>query len=781
MAGVRAQSDYSTPYSFSTLAGVSSIGSTDGIGSAARFYGPHAVAVDAAGNVFVTDTGNHTIRRIAPLGEVSTLAGEPGIEGSSDGVGHIARFSYPEGIAIDAAGNLYVADNGNHTIRKITPAGLVSTLAGMAGSQGSADGVGNAARFNFPTGVAVDRSGNVYATDTGNHTVRKIAPGGVVSTLAGLAGNAGYDDGVGDGARFWHPGVVAMDRSDNLYMITRGPVSNARNRIESLRKITLAGVVTTLASGHVSVLEFESTSVHGMAFDSAGNRLETKGHAIQRTSADGTTTTIAGSPPVGYEGGYADGPAGLAKFDLPRGLTVDVTGNIIVADTDNNVVRKVSLGGEVITLAGMPVPIARGSADGVGGAARFHSPAGIGIAPTGEIYLADPGNYTVREITLQGSVTTLAGTAGRFGTTDGTGGAAQFRYPTGIAVDLQGNVFVADEFFSIRKIATDGSVVTLVAAYNGRSVAVDVNGDLYVVVRGVVRKITRAGVVIDLAGQEFQFGSADGAGANARFSGDGGITVDPAGFLYVADTLNHTIRKITPSGMVTTFAGSADIPGYADGVGSDARFYWPNEVAADAAGNLYVADTFNQAIRKITPTGVVSTAAGLVDSPGSTDGTGSRARFYYPQGIAVDTAGNLYVTSSTTVRKGRLAAIPVITVQPKSVSAATGTSVKFSVTAVGVPEPSYQWYFNGNPINGATGDSLTAMVGPAAVGDYTVVVANDLGSATSRKATLAIVQAPAGSSSSGSRGGGGALGIWFLAVVTALAAVHCLKFQSIFG
>lgn len=226
---------------------------------------------------------------------------------------------------------------------------------------------------------------------------------------------------------------------------------------------TLAGVVTTLASGHVSVLEFESTSVHGMAFDSAGNRLETKGHAIQRTSADGTTTTIAGSPPVGYEGGYADGPAGLAKFDLPRGLTVDVTGNIIVADTDNNVVRKVSLGGEVITLAGMPVPIARGSADGVGGAARFHSPAGIGIAPTGEIYLADPGNYTVREITLQGSVTTLAGTAGRFGTTDGTGGAAQFRYPTGITVDLQGNVFVADEFFSIRKIATDGSVVTLVA------------------------------------------------------------------------------------------------------------------------------------------------------------------------------------------------------------------------------------------------------------------------------------------------------------------------------
>ena len=178
------------------------VGSADGTGSAARFNDPDGVAVDGAGNVYVADTFNDTIRKITPAGVVTTLAGSPGQVGSADGTGSAARFNDPEGVAVDAAGNVYVADTRNDTIRKITPAGVVTTLAGSPGQAGSADGTGSAARFDFPNGVAVDGAGNVYVADAGNDTIRKITPAGVVTTLAGTAGQSGSADGTGSAARF---------------------------------------------------------------------------------------------------------------------------------------------------------------------------------------------------------------------------------------------------------------------------------------------------------------------------------------------------------------------------------------------------------------------------------------------------------------------------------------------------------------------------------------------------------------------------------------------------
>ena len=214
-------------------------GSTDGTGSAARFFGPTGVAVDAAANVYVSDQLNHTIRKITPAAVVSTLAGLAGSPGSTDGTGSAARFFQPLGVAVDAAGNVYVADTNNQTIRKITPAGVVSTLAGLANSQGSTDGTGSAARFFAPTSVAVDAVGDVYVADDSNHTIRKITPAGVVSTLAGLAGSAGSADGTGSAARFFNPFGVAVDAAGNVYVADTGN--------NSIRKITPAGVVTTFA------------------------------------------------------------------------------------------------------------------------------------------------------------------------------------------------------------------------------------------------------------------------------------------------------------------------------------------------------------------------------------------------------------------------------------------------------------------------------------------------------------------------------------------------------
>src|SRR6266480_4011660 len=292
---VRAQSTYE-PYSFTTFAGLPP-GSTDGTGSAARFNSPSGVARDNAGNTYVADTVNSTIRKITPAGVVTTFAGLAGSTGSVNGTGSAARFNGPAAVAIDSVGNIFVADTNNSTIRKITPGRVVSTFAGLAGSTGSANGTGSTARFNFPSALAVDSANNIYVADTANSTIRKITPARVVSTFAGLAGSPGSANGTGSAARFNFPSGVIVDRAGtgNIYV---GDTSNF-----TIRQITPAGVVTTLA----------------------------------------------GSP--GMRGG-TNGTGSAARFELPEGMAADSAGNVYVADTDASTIRKITPGGAVSTFAG---------------------------------------------------------------------------------------------------------------------------------------------------------------------------------------------------------------------------------------------------------------------------------------------------------------------------------------------------------------------------------------------------------------------------------------------
>ena len=216
-----------------TLAGTAgSYGSTDGTGADARFQNPYGVAVDGDGNLYVTERENHTIRKVTPAGVVTTFAGSAGSYGSTDGTGAAARFWQPRGVAVDGDGNVYVADTANHTIRKITPAGVVTTLAGTAGSYGSTDGTGAAASFNSPWGMAVDGDGNLFVADTSNHAIRKVTPAGEVTTLAGSAGSSGSVNGIGPAARFSFPTGVVVDGDGNLYVID--------NSGSTIRKVTPA-------------------------------------------------------------------------------------------------------------------------------------------------------------------------------------------------------------------------------------------------------------------------------------------------------------------------------------------------------------------------------------------------------------------------------------------------------------------------------------------------------------------------------------------------------------
>jgi sugar lactone lactonase YvrE len=593
-------------------------GTVDGVGAAARFNRPHAVAMDGAGNTYVADGGNHVIRKIAPNGAVSTLAGNAGMAGSADGVGAAARFREPLGIAVDDAGNVFVADSGNHTIRRITPAGEVSTIAGQAGATGVADGIGAAARFDLPWGLAITSAGIVLIADSGNHVLRAINPAtAAVFTIAGAANISGSADGVLGAARFNKPRGLTVGRGSIVYIADTGNHTIRQMPLASGNVTTVAGVPGMPGDTDGIVATARLRSPEGISVDAAVGGLyvtEPLNHTIRRIGSTGGATfviTEAGSAGVA---GAADGDSRLARFSAPRGVTAHPTGGVVVADGDNATVRLVK-SGMVTTIAGAAEQA--GSADGTAGAARFWVPWGIAADAAGNLYVSDHANRTIRKLTTTGEVTTLAGTPGSAGDVDGMGAAARFGLPYGVAVDAAGNVYVTDEN------------------------------------RNTIRKITPAGLVSTLAGTPGMRGSTDGTGAAASFAVPRGIAADGAGTVYVADSANHTIRRITPAGVVSTYAGLAGTAGATDGTGAAARFTSPYDVALDAAGNLYVADAGNHTIRKIAPGGVVTTLAGTPGVEGSADGTGSAARFTSPVVLAADADGNVYVRDSLqpTVRK----------------------------------------------------------------------------------------------------------------------------------
>ena len=628
-------SEVAGPPQLSVLAGtLGGPGAQDGTGATAQFYFPSGLVSDGAGNLFVADSGNNTIRKIIlATGATTTLAGSPGISGAADGVGGEAQFFSPQGLALDGAGNLFVADSANNTIRKVVIAtATVTTVAGSAGRSGTDDGTGTSAQFTSPQGVASDGAGNLLVADSGNHTIRKLVLGtGAVTTFAGSAGIAGSSDGIGSAARFHSPQRVTSDGAGNLF------VADAGNH--TIRVIVLAtGEVGTLAGlagnagssdGIGSAARFYGPQA--VASDGAGNLLvadRTNSTIRSIVIATGAVTTLAGS--VGLAGDL-NGLGTDALFNGPGDVACDGAGHLFVADTDNHQIRFVVVATRwVATLAGSAE--ISGSSDGIWPSVRFSSPQGLASDGAGNLFVADSGNHTIRKLVFAtGEVSTLAGSAGNVGNDDGTGAGARFNSPEGLAYDGTGNLLVADTAnHAIRRVVLATGAVTTLAG--------------------------RAGVP----------GSADGTGSSARFNAPVALASDGAGNLYVADSANHTIRKVgLADGAVTTLAGLAGNPGSDDGTGSTARFTTPFGVASDGAGVLFVADSGNSTVRMvILSSAAVTTLAGLAGSSGNDDGMGSAARFSTPGAMVYASTGDLFVADSdkNTIRKIQIATQFVTTV-----------------------------------------------------------------------------------------------------------------------
>lgn len=577
----------SAPVSVSLFAGASrTAGSADGVGVQARFNQPVGVAQDSTGNVYVADTGNHVIRKIAPDLTVTTFAGVAGQPGSTDGRGAAARFLSPEGVAVDSAGVVYVADTGNHMVRRIGPDAVVSTVAGVAGQSANVDGNRATARLYFPRSIAVDATGILYVSTSSD--LKKVTPDGVVSTFASTSS--------------FFFGFVAVDGAGNVYVAESGSDFNPLlSNGTAVYKIDAQGKLAKFGQSSSQVVVPSS----GIATDPSGNVYVTSNREVVKIAPDGATVKLAGNA---SENRTFDGPGAVARFRNARGISVGPGGRIVLTEPVSGAIRQIDAQGVVSTLAGGE---GDGNADGQTGAARFSFPRGLVAAPDGTLLVGDVQNNTVRRITAAGLVSTLPTAFSAK-----AGGSSSTSY---VALDAQGTLYVTGSNIlgsnpvyavsaagQLRVLAQLTEVTTSLAAGPG--------GKLYVGTQGAIAVI-----------------NADGS-QGTKITGLGCTETSMAvsgALLYVSCAGQHTVRSIDGQGRVAVVAGKAGEAGSSDGQGGQARLDTPQALALDAVGNLYIADAGT--IRRMTPDGDVRTIAVTVSPavPGRVTGLAWSAGMLY--------------------------------------------------------------------------------------------------------------------------------------------------------
>ena len=607
----------------------------EGPAIAAQLNQPQGIAVDKSGKIYIADAGNHVVRMVTTDGVIHNFAGN-GTAGSSGDGGAAndpsnAQLSRPVALAIDGAGNVYIADAASYNVREVTAAnGNIATFAGtgttgFAGDGGSATG----AQISAPLDIAIDSSSNLYIADSDNNSIRKVDSSGNITTIAGNQ-TPGY---TGDGdaatkAQLNHPVGVTVDSQGNLY------IAEYTNNL--IRRVDSKGNITTyagnggfgLAGDGGAAKSASFGNLLGIAVDSSGNLyvVDLWNFRIRKIS-NGNISTVAGGGVFLYSGD--GGPATGAQFNLPGGIAVDGARNVYISDSGNHRVRKVAPNGVVSTVAGNG-QAGFGGDNGQAAAAQLNHPWGLALDSAGNLYIADTLNSRIRKVATDGTITTVAGN-GNPGYSGDNGAAtnAQLNVPAGVAVDKAGNIYVADTGNHRVRVVSGGTITTL------------------------------AGTGIPgFGGTGDADPSQPGVGpANAEpLFYPTAVAVDSAAKVnvYIADTQNHQARVVTSDGVIRPIAGNG-YPGYF-GDGGDAlaaAVVAPSSLVIDAASNIYIASQGGQAIRVVDRQGVIRTiAGGTVQGYSGDGGAATSARLNGAQAIALDGAGNVYVadTNNNAVR-----------------------------------------------------------------------------------------------------------------------------------
>jgi trimeric autotransporter adhesin len=641
------------------------------------FDGPSSVAIDGAGGFYFSSSHKDRVYHVAKDGRLRLVVGA-GVRGFSGdgGPATVARLNNPKGIAVDSGGNLYIADSDNNCIRKVTPAGIISTVAGI-GDETKAritsygdGGPATSAQLLHPNDVAVDSSGNLYIADY--RTIRKVTPAGIITTIAGIGGigplflGSDFND---NGSQVTSvpimPLGIAVDSKGNLYITEQWRV----------RKVTLDGVITTVAGvgefphsigrpviytgyrGEGGPATSAWITANAVAVDSFGNLYisDSYNRRIHKVTPAGIISTVAGTNQEGYSGD--GGKATSAQLSNPSGVDVDSSGNIYIADLVNNRIRKVTLKDGIITTV-------------AGNGEKSATPADISLDSADNLYIIDSANHRIHKVTPAGTIATVA----ESGPIDYAADlrATPLACAHGISADSAGNLYIADGCSGrIRRITPAGVMTSVIARgqeypnsigqppareptpifSDPDDVAVDSGNNLYFVSRLGIQIVTPDGSATTIAKNNIPQIAVGGFKGGPAYSNQlyrpWTIVVDSAGTLYVADRDDNRIKQITPDGAVTTVAGNGT-KGYSGdgGKATFAQLSSPIDVAVDSAGNLYISDSGNKCIRKVIPNGMITTVAGNGGEGSDGDGGPATTAQLTPSHIAVDSAGNLFVVDS---------------------------------------------------------------------------------------------------------------------------------------
>ena len=634
----------------------------------ASFALPSSVAFDSAGSLYVADSDNCEIRKVNKNGAVEVFAGTGicGFSGDGGKASSAMLSGFLPTIVFDSTGNLLVADGGNFRVRRITPAGIISSIAGTGVLGYSGDGgPATQAQVSVIRQIALDSAGDLYLADTNNFVVRKIDTAGTISTIAGdPSAPFGFlgEGGPATAAQLGQLQGVAVDASGNLYI---------GDGYSHVRKVDTAGIINTIAGNGQSGSTGDGGPGTAAALGSVVTLLLNGGNLYIGSfasvwSLDLSTDTIhllAGASGVTGFGGDG-GSAYSAALNQPEGLALDSHGNLFLADAGNNRVREI-VAGTITTVAGGYI------GDGHKGTDASLDFASLGNHITfdsnGNWYIADVSNHRIRKVSTKGILTTVAGngTSGYSGD-GGPATSAQLFGPSSVAVDSTGNIFIADTGNGvIRKVDTAGTITTFnvqnsisfypFRLYNQQaSIAIDSAGNLYVSdAMTVIWKIDPAGNAIVVAGSPWGFGfSGDGGPATqATFLLPAGVAVDGAGNLYVADWLNQRVRKVDTSGIITTLAGNGTEGFFGDGgPATSAELNLPQDMVADSAGNVYIADWINLRIRVVDPSGTIHTVAGSGGGGYNGERLSPLQANILPIALALDPNGQLYFADSGSQR-----------------------------------------------------------------------------------------------------------------------------------